>query len=246
MAPASAAPTTAPASLLALGRSLVYRTLVVAFHYPETLDPGPFTGAASRLTATAETLPRAVVDALGALAAAMQETTLDRWREAHVATFGHVTLADCPLHETACTATDPFQQTQALADLAGFYRAFGLEVGGETGERADHLAIELEFMHYLAYREAWAREHHGTAQVALIRDAQRRFLEHHLGRWAPAVARAVTTRGEEPLRTAAELLARFLEDEHTRWGIDPASPASPPAPGDDAAEGGDGPREDAP
>lgn len=204
----------------ALARSRIYRILALAFRCPEAGDAAALDQLAQ--TAGVEALGEGasgLAPVLQELASALQATDAEALRDRYVATFGHVTLPDCPLYETACGAGDPFRQPQTLADLSGFYRAFGLEVAANAGERGDHLAVELEFMHYLAYREAYALERHGAEQVAAIQDAERRFLLDHLGRWAPVVAGAVAARADGALGAAARLLERFLDDEANRWGI---------------------------
>ncbi len=215
----------------ALVRSQVFRALALAFRHPDADSVRALTEAAPALaTAAAGRLPEPVREALADLGAALDGATLEALEEQHVATFGHVTVPDCPLYETACGMGDPFLQPQTLADLAGFYRAFGLEMAGEAHERADHLTVELEFMHYLAYREAYALEQHGPEQADTIRDAERRFLEAHLGRWAPVLARAVSARAEGALGAAARLLERMLAHEVERWGISPTPVVAEGAP----------------
>lgn len=207
----------------ALARSRLYRLLALAFRYPDT----------ARVAALEQLAGAERVEALGPsggelqrslseLASAARGTTPEDLQDQYVAAFGHVTLPDCPLYETACGIGDPFQQSQALADIAGFYRAFGLEMAEGAAERVDHLAVELEFMHYLAYREAYALEHHGRDRARLIREAQRRFLQDHLERWGPVVARAVAARADGVLGAAARLLERFLAAEAKQWRLAPS------------------------
>lgn len=95
----------------------------------------------------------------------------------------------CPLGETAHTAESPQEAWLTgyrLADTAGFYRAFGVEVEPGT-ERPDHLSVELEFMHLLAIKEALAEERGESERAALCREAAVSFLREHLGRWAGKV-----------------------------------------------------------
>lgn len=89
-------------------------------------------------------------------------------------------------YETEYTKETPqhglTQQTQ-LADIAGFYKAFGLEISEEKPDRADHVAAELEFMHVLAYKESVAIEDNDTEHIEIVQDAQRKFVVDHLSRW---------------------------------------------------------------
>jgi nitrate reductase assembly molybdenum cofactor insertion protein NarJ len=105
-------------------------------------------------------------------------------------------LAGSLCYETEFGLPHEFRQSQELADIAGFYRAFGFQVGAAVRERPDHLAAELEFMYLLALKEAYAAENLTHEQVEICLTAQRRFLEDHLGRWIG------------PFRRALELLVR--------------------------------------
>lgn len=201
----------------ALARSGVYRVLACAFRPPGT-GAGLDTLAAA-VAAVADGLPESVRGALTELAAASQAVDAAQRLRDHAAVFGHVVVPDCPLYETAAEAGDPFRQPQTLADLVGFYRAWGLEVGPEAHERADHLALELEFMHYLTYREAHALRHHGADRSALVREAEQKFLAEHLARWAPAVGHAVAARARGWLGAAGRLLERFVTWEADTHGV---------------------------
>jgi TorA maturation chaperone TorD len=91
--------------------------------------------------------------------------------------------ATVPPYETSQSGSAG--QTQVLADIAGFYRAFGFEV---RGERPDHAAPELEFAALLCAKEAYARlcgEDEGAETCA---QARARFLDEHLLGWLPAFA----------------------------------------------------------
>jgi DMSO reductase family type II enzyme chaperone len=90
----------------------------------------------------------------------------------------------CPIYETFYGKLDIFQQTQELADITGFYRAFDLKHADDVKkDKLDHLSIELEFFHYLTYKEAYAIENHGDEQLDVCVTAEKKFMKAHLGRW---------------------------------------------------------------
>ena len=135
--------------------------------------------------------------------------------EEWVLTFTHSCPKDCPPYETEYDARSAFQQTHRLAGLGGFYKAFGLTAA--QGERLDHIGVELEFMYFLTFKEAHAWLHLGEEKAALCRSAQRRFLEEHLGRWAPLFWRLLEKRGAFYARLG-RASRTFLEREALRLG----------------------------
>lgn len=145
----------------------------------------------------------------------------------HRALLPPVESLDLPAYESAYCGSDIFRQAQVMADIAGFYRAHGLVVGGSRRERPDHVAVELEFMALLTAKEADALRHLGPDQVAMCREAQALFLGEHLGRWAPLFARRLAERADGgPYLSVAELLTDWIAAELEEHGV----PARPPAP----------------
>lgn len=212
----------------ALGRSAAYRLLSLMF----LPAPGEPDGLAREHGDGLEAL-RAAVSSSGVLSpelvesvAHLSERTADgSLRDEYYRTFGHQISKDSPLYETQYGGGHIFQQAQQLADIAGFYRAFGLEVADGAGERVDHLGLELEFMQVLAYREAYARLHHGAEQVMLLRDAQQAFLRDHLSRWVPVLARLVRRRTEGIYRHLADLAAAWVAADARGLGLPPVETA---------------------
>ncbi len=149
---------------------------------------------------------------------------VEELRRRYLGLLGHTSPSDFPPYETEYGRGQVFQQSQALADISGFYRAFGVEPA--SGERLDHISVELEFMYYLTYKEAFARQHHGTAQARLCRRAQRRFLEQHLGRWGPSLLQRMEVRAQGFYQELARAAQAFLHREMEQLRVHP-QPAGP-------------------
>lgn len=79
-----------------------------------------------------------------------------------------------------CNYHPPLTSAVEMADVAGFYRAFGLDF---SGDRPDHIASELEFMRLLAMKEAKALMDGDVGNAGICLAAQKDFLTSHLGRW---------------------------------------------------------------
>lgn len=79
-----------------------------------------------------------------------------------------------------CSYLPPSRLNQELADISGFYLAFGLQT---NNDRQDHLVSEMEFMSFLCLKESIAQGNQKDEEAGICRDAQTKFLEDHLGRW---------------------------------------------------------------
>lgn len=109
--------------------------------------------------------------------------------------------------------------TQELADVSGFFLAFGVQA---RGERADHLVAELELLALLCLKESVARANGEEEHAALCRDAQAKFLADHLGRWVPLYAERVRERARLPLYPAVvDVVRRLVAIDAEGLGIRP-------------------------
>lgn len=134
--------------------------------------------------------------------------------------FCHRTTILCPIYEVEYDKNRAVSQGPTLADIAGFYRAFGVELA--VNERPDHLALELEFMSVLAYKEALALQKNLREQAEICRDAQRKFLEAHLGRWVGIFADTLAHASWlDFYKTLARTLKEFIESECALLGARP-------------------------
>lgn len=126
----------------------------------------------------------------------------------------------CPPYETSYEA-DPFRAARQLADVAGFYRAFGAEAQGPAAERPDHAGCELEFLAFLAAGRAAAEASGDRERAAIAAEVEDAFLRDHLGRWLPAFCRRVESEADGFYAALARLGGLFVAGELERRGIDP-------------------------
>ncbi|MBE0610281.1 MAG: molecular chaperone TorD family protein [Dehalococcoidia bacterium] len=137
---------------------------------------------------------------------------------------------DCPTFETAYFSADATQQTTRMADIAGFYRAFGVDATS-GGMRPDDLPVELEFMSFLCQKEAYATEHLGAPRMKQAARAQRMFLDEHLGCWGAAFGRRIAPRATPGhfYQVAGLALAEWIGDECTLLRVRPEEVTGDPS-----------------
>jgi len=152
----------------------------------------------------------------------------------HREVFGLLVAKNAPPYETEyCRSTLTFYRTQQLADIAGFYLAFGLEPNRDDPERQDHISVELEFMARLIQKELAAA---GPGQAEICRDAQQKFLADHLAWWAPAFARLLRSASDGLYGALGAVLAAFIAGERTTFRLGPADELAETQPEPDAPE----------
>ena len=98
------------------------------------------------------------------------------------------------LYETEYGRMRGMSKGNDLADIAGFYQAFGLKLDDNpenpeaTREMLDHVAVELEFYAMLLWKQAALSVHQDAEGLFVVEDARKKFLADHLGRFLGAVA----------------------------------------------------------
>ena len=95
----------------------------------------------------------------------------------------------------------------STTEVARFFRQEGLEV--DVSEPPDHIAIELEFLSFLAQKEARAAAEGLADEADRCRQVQARFLEGYLRPWLPKFCEAIRAGTENRFYLA---LAECLDD----------------------------------
>ncbi len=231
---------TAMNSDLAMTRAGGYSLLAYALAYPDdTVMESLHEAAEEAATALAHT-------PLSGLARAAITTTRAELEPAYVKLCTLSSSPDCPTFETAYFSPDPHQQTQRMADIAGFYHAFGVD-STDTGFRPDDIPVELEFMAFLCRKQAYAAEHLGLPRAGQTLRAQRMFLADHLGCWAGGLGRRIAASAPRGhfYQVAGLALAEWVADDCRALGASPeevsGEPVAPPEPGNSHGPEFDGP-----
>lgn len=144
-------------------------------------------------------------------------------------TFGVEADAGIALYEVAYVPGSIVTNTDVLADIAGFYRAFGLQTVDGSRDRVDALSTQLEFVGYLADRRALYLASKDRDAVDIVTDATATFLEDHLGRWVPRLVLDILDEVSAPMyRGFADALGAVVEADLERFEVDPAIYAETP------------------
>jgi TorA maturation chaperone TorD len=130
----------------------------------------------------------------------------------------------CPPHETAYGDGRRLAGREAeLADISGFYLAFGFQLSPGHPDLPDHLGTELEFVSLMLLKAALAASDNAREQEEITLDALRTFLECHLGRWTGAFREALAESGESiPYLETARVIEETVRDECQRLGAHPS------------------------
>jgi TorA maturation chaperone TorD len=207
----------------ALARAVVYRALSIAFQAPSEARLDRI-GARRGFPVL-----KSALNVLGLPPIAVQpDEAADAtyWR-----LFGHTTRGPICACETEYGPDNGFHQPQQLADINGYYLAFGLQPGAASDLRADHIACECEFMDFLCRKEALltstATEPPAAETLETLettRQAERTFLRDHLGRFGRAFGTRVAAQDPNGyLGAIGRTLALFLDGECQRAGVQAGS-----------------------
>ncbi|MFQ5416852.1 MAG: molecular chaperone TorD family protein [Myxococcota bacterium] len=135
----------------------------------------------------------------------------------------------CPL----CGGLYGGTRMKTMEESVRFYNHFGLKLSGQPRELPDHLTTQLEFLHFLCFREAQCLQRDDDPGPYCR--AQRDFVARHPGCWVPKLRERLDRNDPaDYFRELIRLLERFLIGERERMvrelGEVEAAAPSPAAP----------------
>ncbi|MCF8721156.1 TorD/DmsD family molecular chaperone [Nitrospina gracilis] len=156
---------------------------------------------------------------------------LKQVQQEYVRVFGHAVSQECPPYEMQYGTEGGIQsQTDVLIQLGGFYETFGFEFPKNRGkERVDHIAVELAFMGYLCFREAYGiTNDHDEKKISIIRQSVKKFLRNHIGRWTPLFSIFTARKAERGLyKDLVDVMSLFIHNECVLLDVKPIKVEEP-------------------
>ena len=144
-------------------------------------------------------LPDEARDAVAGLLA----VNLDTWEHEFHRVLGPGGLPACEssFDRAALAGRGPL-----LAAIGGFYQAFAYEPHAREREVPDHIAVELDFLAYLAFKSAFAVDAQMKEELEVTTEAYDAFLRDHLGFWIEPFLESLLATDSEPYRAKAAWL----------------------------------------
>ncbi|WP_345986531.1 molecular chaperone TorD family protein [Sulfurimonas sp. HSL-1656] len=131
--------------------------------------------------------------------------------------FTNVSLLHLIPYETFYTREDQMIETGGANPVTDIYSAYDFMVDFEAARvvSADHIGVELEFMHHLCEAQIKAMNDNDGEAVDELMEVQRTFLEKHLVRWAPMYLLNMKHESRTPLYyDAADMTLEFLLSDY--------------------------------
>ena len=100
-------------------------------------------------------------------------------------------------------------------DVKNRYREAGLDTARNFKDAPDHISAELEFMHYLVFKEIEALSKADIETAIDFIQKQKSFLEDHLMAWMPKFADSIIENSENPFYlNLAKATTAFLKENY--------------------------------
>jgi len=168
---------------------------------------------------------------VGSFGKYLPKMALKQVQAVYVSVFGHAVSQECPPYEMQYGTEGGIQsQTDVLIQLGGFYETFGFEFPKNRGrERVDHISVELAFMSYLCFREAYGITNgHDEKKIAVVRSTAKKFIRNHIGRWTPLFCIFTSRKAERGLyKDLVDILSLMVHNECALLDVKPIKVEEP-------------------
>lgn len=168
---------------------------------------------------------------VGSFGKYLPKMALKQVQAVYVTVFGHAVSQECPPYEMQYGTEGGIQsQTDVLIQLGGFYETFGFEFPKNRGrERVDHISVELAFMSYLCFREAYGITNgHDEKKIAVVRATTKKFIRNHIGRWTPLFCIFTSRKAERGLyKDLVDILSLMVHNECALLDVKPIKVEEP-------------------
>ena len=161
----------------AIARSAAYGLIAHGFRYPDVAwfralsDPSRWRVWPDSFRKNDVGIHRALIAVRLLIAEWNAEAAAAQLQSDFSSSFGHSVRGACPPYELEYGLGEIVQRASDLADVSGFYSAFGMELGGAVNERPDHVGVEAEFMAVLCSKEAFGVESSDSELCEVVRSA---------------------------------------------------------------------------
>jgi DMSO reductase family type II enzyme chaperone len=204
---------TAGATELAVARSGLYKLLSIGYSRP-TEDLYQFITSGGYEKAVREVIRDIPWDRMQGQALRLLDEgftlgagSFQEYESLYISTFDvGMPRPPCPLCEGWYSGGS--NRSRVLHEVLTFYRAFGLSLSEKFQDLHDHIVAELEFMHFLTFKEGQAGREESDCAPYLR--AQRDFIERHLGTMFPRMRVALETVLKEGFFLALTRLAELF------------------------------------
>ncbi len=140
--------------------------------------------------------------------------------------FANISLLHLVPYETFYTREDQMIETGGANPVTDMYHEYDYIVDFEKARAvsADHIGVELEFMHYLVEAEIAAATAGDMDAVKHLQFAQKTFLNKHLLKWAPLYLINVKYESRTPIYyDAAEMALEFILADNEYLSVEKAA-----------------------
>lgn len=200
-----------------LAKTDIYRFLSLAFTFPDSDMARSLRDLADDMEEVVNLLPYDIRAEFRSFRKAIEGIDIEELKPEYTELF--LTRMICPPYETSYGRKN-FNKPNIIADISGFYRAFGFSLSENANVMHDNISVELEFLGILALKEAYAIEKGMEENLDICLSAEKKFLSEHLGTWAELFCRNLGNRTtEDYYRALSVLTERFMECELRSQGI---------------------------